>query len=213
MVLRLFRALMPKEERFLDYFCEHSEKIVAAADSLHTMLANGGDTSDCFQTICINEGQADLITKKTLLALHKTFITPFDRADIRELIVALDDTIDLIEETAQRIRIYNITQFTPEMVEMAATARACATLLREGLPLLGQITRNVTQLNTMAEEISRIEGQADQKMREGLSTLFRQEKDPIILMTKKEIYELLEEVIDRCQDVSDVISGIVTEQV
>src|SRR4051812_37870936 len=58
MVLRLFRALMPKEERFIDYFCEHSEKIVAAADALHTMLANGGDTSDCFHTICVNEGQA-----------------------------------------------------------------------------------------------------------------------------------------------------------
>src|SRR5947209_57565 len=132
MVLRLFRALMPKEERFIDYFHEHAEKIVAAADTLHTMLADGKDISGRLRAICVKEGEADLITKKTLVALHKTFITPFDRTDIRELIVALDDTIDLIEETAQRIQIYNLTRFTPQMVEMAAAACRCAELLHAG---------------------------------------------------------------------------------
>jgi predicted phosphate transport protein (TIGR00153 family) len=213
MVLRLFRALMPREERFIDYFCEHSEKIVAAADALLSMLASGGDITDCFDTILRNEREADVITRNTLTAIHRTFITPFDRADIRDLIVAMDDTIDLIEETAHRIQIYRIDRFTPEMIELAATARDCARLLHDGLPRLKHITRNVNQLTSMAEEISRIEGVADKTMRDGLSALFQDGRDPVFLMTRKEIYELLEQVIDRCQDVADVMGGIVIEQV
>ena len=115
MFLKLFRSLMPKEENFLQYFSEHSQKIVSAAEELHSLMASGSDIAAHCHKIYTIEGEADLITRATLLAIHRTFITPFDRSDIHGLITAMDDTIDLVEETAQRIELYEITEFTDEM--------------------------------------------------------------------------------------------------
>lgn len=213
MLLRLFRALMPREEKFIDHFCEHSERIMDAAAALHDLLNPDGDRQAAFQRVLDAEHAADRITKQTLQAVHRTFITPFDRSDIHALIVAMDDTVDFIEETAQRIMIYGITEFTPEMRQMAEAAVQCARLLREGVPLLGSINRNLTHLQRMSVEISRIEGETDALMRACLSRLTADEHDPKRFVILKEIYELLEEIVDHCDDVGNVIDGIVIEQV
>jgi uncharacterized protein len=213
MLMRLFRSLMPREEKFMDYFCDHSLRIVGAADALRAMMEGGDAVASHFRTVCEKEGEADMITKNTLQAIHRTFITPFDRTDIHALITAMDDTVDLIEETAQRIMLYDIHVFTPEMKKMADTARTCARLLQDGLPLLRDINGNVGELDAMGREIGRIEGEADATLRHGIKLLMQTERDPVCLMTRKEIYELLEQVIDRCEDVVNVVEGIVIEQV
>ena len=213
MLLKLFQALMPKEERFLEYFAAHSEKIVEAAEALRQMTHAGGDTSAHCHTIYAKEGEADVIARKTLLAIHRTFITPFDRSDIHGLITAMDDTIDLMEETAQRIELYEVTDFTEEMKEMAESAHKCALIIRQTIPLLAAINKNSRQINELCVEVSKIEGQADRRLRQGLSKLIKGGYDPILILTRKEIYEVLESVIDRCEDVMDAVQGIVIEHV
>lgn len=213
MVLSLFRAMMPREEKFIDHFCEHSEKVMEAAVALRDLLDGEGDRQAAFRRILDAEHAADRITKATLQAIHRTFITPFDRSDIHALITAMDDTVDFIEEAAQRIMIYGVTDFTPEMRQMADYAVSCARLLREGVPLLGAISKNVMHLQRMSVEISRIEGETDALMRRCLSHLHANESDPKRFVIIKEIYELLEEVVDHCDDVSNVIDGIIIEQV
>ncbi len=213
MLLRLFRALMPKEESFLEYFSEHSQKIVDASAALHHMMAPGSDIAKSCHAIFTIEGEADVIARKTLLAIHRTFITPFDRSDIHGLITAMDDTVDLVEEAAQRIELYEMTEFTDEMKEMAESAHRCAMIVQKTIPLLAAINKNSSQINQLCVDVSKIEGQADRKMRQGLSKLIKGGHDPIFLITRKEIYEVIESVIDRCEDVMDAVQGIVIEHV
>ncbi len=213
MFFRLFRSLMPREEQFNDHFREHSQKIMEAAAALHDLLGNENNRQAAFQRILDAEHAADQITKQTHLAIHRSFITPFDRSDIHALITAMDDTVDFIEEAAQRIMIYNITEFTPEMRRMAGAVMQCAELLCNGVALLGSINANLPQLQHMSVEISRIEGETDALLRTCLSHLTANENDPKRFVIIKEIYELLEEIVDHCDDVSNVIDGIVIEQV
>ncbi len=213
MFLRLFYALMPKEEKFVERFEQHAAQIVAAAEALQTIIAGTGDFEKAFHTIRERESAADVITKLTLEALHRSFITPFDRAEIHDLTVALDDTIDTIEEIVQRISIYGLKKFTPEMLRLAETLCDCAGVLNSAVPLLTAVTRNADALRDMAIHISSLEGKGDATLRDGLAHLMRNGADPISVMTQKEIYELLESAIDRCQDVMDIIQGIVIEHV
>lgn len=213
MFLRLFRYFMPKEEKFVERFQQHTDQIVAAAEALKAIFAGTDDFEKCFQTIRERESAADVITRLTLEAVHRTFITPFDRAEIHDLIVALDNTIDTIEEIVQRIAIYRLKTFKPEMLRLTEIIRDCASLLSTAMPLLSEVTRNATALRDMAIRISALEGQGDATLRQGLASLMQNGADPIAVMTQKEIYELLEGAIDRCQDAMDVVQGIVIEHV
>jgi uncharacterized protein len=213
MFLRLFRSLMPREEKFVERFCQHTEQIVAAAEALHSIFAGSDDFDKWFQTIRERESAADVITRLTIEAVHRSFITPFDRGEIHELIVSLDDTIDTIEEIVQRIAIYRITKFTPEMVRLTEIIRDCAGIVNSAMPLLAEVTRNATGLRDMAIRISALEGEGDATLRQGLAALMQSGADPITVLTQKEIYELLENAIDRCQDAMDVVQGIVIEHV
>lgn len=212
-MLNWYRALLPREEKFVDNFQAHAAHIVAAAESLRAIIAGTATFDSALRAICEHEGAADAITKTTIEAIHRTFITPFDRTDIHDLITALDDTIDLIEEIAQRIAIYRLKSYTPQMLKLAEIAQDCAVQICEALPLLREITRNAGSLRALGARISVLEGQGDATLREGLGNLMHSGGDPIALITCKEIYELLEDVVDRCQDVSDVIQGIVIEHV
>lgn len=213
MLLRLFHALMPKEERFFDHFENHARCIVAAAECLRAVLAGKADFEAAFRTIRERESAADAVTKATLEAIHRTFITPFDRSDIHDLTTALDDIIDLIEEIAQRISIYEIRDFTPEMVRQADVLQQCTIMLAEGMPLLRAVTRNAAALSDVRVRIAVLEGQGDAFLRDGLRKLMKDDAGPIAIIERKELYELLEDAIDRCQDVADVIQGIVIEHV
>jgi uncharacterized protein len=210
-MLQWFRALLPREEKFVQNFEEHADHIVAASVALRGLMDGRIDFDEAFRTIRAHEGAADAVTKKTFEAIHRTFITPFDRSEIHDLIVALDDTIDLIEDIVQHLAIYEISDFTPQMQSMAATIETCALRLRTAMPCLAAVAKNADALKAASREISVLEGKADATLRDGLKALMKSGADPIALMTRKEIYELLEQTIDRCEDVADVIQGIVIE--
>ncbi|MBF0335691.1 MAG: DUF47 domain-containing protein [Alphaproteobacteria bacterium] len=213
MVLRLFRALMPKEERFLGHFTDHAGCIVEAADALAMMMANPQDRERHFKEVCAIEGRADVITRNTVVALHRAFITPFDRSDILALTNSLDDAVDLIEEVVQHAALYGVSEFDPRMREFTGMIRDAAGLLARIIPLLENITRNADEITRLCDEVGGIEGKADQLLRQALRELIDAKPDPITFMGHKEVYERLETVTDRCNDVADVIEGIVLDHV
>ena len=213
MLLRLFHALMPREEKFFDHFEDHAKCIVAAAQCLRAVISGKAEFETAFRTIRERESAADAITKVTLEAIHRTFITPFDRGDIHDLTTALDDIIDLIEDIMQRLAIYEIRDFTPEMVHQAEILERCATMLCDGMPLLRATTRNASALSAIRVRIAELEGEGDATLREGLRKLMKSDGNAIAIIERKELYELLEDAIDRCQDAADVIQGIVIEHV
>jgi len=213
MLFRLFRSLMPKEEKFVELFIQHAEKIHAAARELEMMMATGTDMDHHFRQICLFEGEADLITRQTLQALHRSFITPFDRDQIHALITSMDDAVDCIEEVAQRIDLYGVREFTPDMRALATGIVECAHLLTKAIALMPEVSRNSAAINELCDAIGRQESAADKRQHEGLRTLFATEKDPVKLITRKEIYQRLEKVSDRFDDVANVIETVVIEQV
>jgi predicted phosphate transport protein (TIGR00153 family) len=213
-MLRWLRSLLPREERFVDHFSAHTERMVAAADALVAMMeADEKDREDRFRDVCTIEGEADAITRTTIVALHRTFITPFDRSDIHALITALDDAVDFIEEVAQHAILYQVKEFTPRMREMAAIIQTGARLLAEAMPLLSNISGNSERITSLCERVSRLESDADKVLRLALSELIAERPDTISFLGRKEVYELLETVTDRCDDVGDVIAGIVFDHV
>lgn len=214
MVLRLFRALMPKEERFVEHFAAHANRLVAASDALSAlMVAEGPAREQRLVDLGTIETEADAITRETMVALHRAFITPFDRSDIHALINALDDAVDLIEEVGQHAELYRVTTFTPRMQELAGVIQKSARLLEEVMPLLPAITRNADRINALCDQVGKLESDADRLLRESLSELIGRSPEMIDFLGQKEVYDRLEEVTDRCADVADIIEGIVLDQV
>lgn len=214
MFMRLFRSIMPKEEGFIEHFVAHSERIVAAADALAALMASDGkDRAARFGELAAIEKEADAISRRTIIALHRAFITPFDRSDIHALSNALDDTVDLIEEVSQSAALYRIEVFSPNMRELGGLIQSSARLIVELTPLLTNISGNAQQITTICEKISKIESAADGLLLKAMSDLIAEKPDTIEFLGRKEVYELLEAVTDRCDDVADVIEGIVLDHV
>lgn len=211
-LLRAFRSLMPRDERFIEHFCEHSRLIVPAAEAFRGLMSDDGRAEQHAVEIGRLEEEADKITRQTVLAIHRSFITPFDRSQILDLITALDDTIDLMKETGRRMLRYGVG-FTPEMQGMADCAVRAATQIRDAMPLLGAIEQNVAKLNAMSVAVRQIEGEGDELLDRGLRVLFAGEASAGHKLTVEKVYDLVEAVVDRCEDVVDVIDGIVVEQV
>ncbi|HIJ37727.1 MAG TPA: DUF47 domain-containing protein [Rhodospirillaceae bacterium] len=212
--MRLLRFLMPKEEKFVDLFVSHSALIVAAADALDAMMAaTPDDQAARAKDVCAIESQADQIARQTIVALHRAFITPFDRTDIHALSKALDDAVDLIEEVVLGAQIYQVVTFDPHMRKLTSMIQSAARLVAEVMPLLHNISANAGRINDLCEQISQIEGLADDALRAALTDLVSRKPDTIGFFGCKEVYELLEEVTDSCDDVADVIEGIVLDQV
>jgi hypothetical protein len=214
MLMRLFRSLMPREERFIENFVAHSGQIVAAADALTAyMAANPQDRDARSAELSAVEKAADGIEHKTIVALHRAFITPFDRADIHTLILALDDIVDLTEEVAQRAALYKVRDFTPRMLELGAMIQASTRLIAKVLPLLADVSANAREIRLLCEQISQIESAGDQVLSDALGDLIEERPNIIDFLGRKEVYDLLESVTDRCDDVGDVIEGIVLDHV
>ncbi len=212
MPFRLFRSLMPRDERFVERFCAHSKLIVPAAEAFRALMEDDGRAQANAAEINRLEDEADRITRETVLAIHRTFVTPFDRSQILDLITALDDTIDLMKETGRRIMRYGVG-FTPEMQGMADCVIRASTEIRDAMPLLGSIDRSAERLGAMSVAVSQIEGEADELLDRGLRSLFAGGGSPGYKLTVEKVYDLVEAVVDRCEDVTNVIDGIVVEQV
>jgi len=214
-MLSWFQALMPKEERFFDLFDRHAVTIVAGAHALRSLLDGGERAPEHCKEIKRYENDADEITREVLLAVRRTFITPFDRGDIRDLITVMDDTIDQMHQTAKATLLYEIRDFEAPMRRMGDIIVQAAELTQSSIPLLRSMHHNASRLNSFSEEILRIEDEADELHDQGLSGLFRAHRnsDAMAFIIGAEIYGHLEKVVDGFEDVANRVTGIVIENV
>jgi hypothetical protein len=206
----MFGRLMPTEGKFFDLFNQHAALCVKGAQEMVGLMTNFDDLENRTHAIESIEKQADKITYATVDLLHKTFITPIDRDDIHKLITRMDDILDMMEDAAQTISLYDLQSVTPEAKRLAELCLACCEKVQQAVGLLHNMD-NSRQIVALCEEIDRLESDADHVMRAAMSKLFRDEPDVRNLIKLKAIYEILETVTDRCEDVANIIEGIIVE--
>jgi uncharacterized protein len=210
----MFGRFMPTEGRFFELFNLHANEIVEGAKELVALMNSLGegatDLRDHAQAIDAIEKRGDNHTRDTINLLHKTFITPLDREEIHQLISNMDDCLDLMQDAAESVSLYDIKTVTPEAKQLAEICLACADRVKSAVALIPKM-ENASTILKICEEIDRLESDADRVMRSAVSRLFRTERDAVQLIKMKAIYELLETITDRCEDVANVIQGIVLE--
>ena len=201
---------LPREESFFDHFEQHGEKTVEGCRALVAMVSSPGDLAAQAKGIAEIEQACDRITHTVVAQLHKTFITPLDRNDIYRLITKMDDVMDYVEAAAERMSLYDIQVMPKEAGELANTLLASAEATRVAVAGFRDLKRPQLILEKCIE-INRLENVADSLLRGALARLFREEQNPITIIKWKEIYELLETATDRCEDVANIIEGVVLE--
>jgi predicted phosphate transport protein (TIGR00153 family) len=206
----MFGRLMPKEGRFFDFFVAHAEQLVLGAIELKALMGNVGELNLRKRNIETIEHAADRITHDTMQVLHQTFITPLDRDEIHQLITRMDDILDLMEDVSQCMFLYDIDHVTDEAGHLAAICLESTERVRAAVKLLPDM-KNAQTILAECKIIDKLESDADHVMRSAMAKLFREEADTRQLFKMKEIYQLLESVTDRCQDVANILEGIVLE--
>jgi predicted phosphate transport protein (TIGR00153 family) len=204
------RRLLPKDVGFFDFFEQHAALGVGVCRELLALVSQGGDIQAKAQRIKELEHQADDITHRCVESLHKTFITPFDRAEIHNLINRLDDMIDSIDTAANRMVLYQIREMRPEVKAMAEVLLALAEDIAEALKLMRNF-KNAPQIDEKCAHIHHLENEGDNILRQALVRLFNEETNAVLVIKWKEIYERLEKATDRCESVANIIQGIVIE--
>ena len=212
----LFGKLLPREGNFFEMFNQHADCIVDAAHAFAQLVANYNDPhlrEKYAQDVDNAERAADRVTHEVNKAVHKTFITPIDREQIHTLINTMDDVADLIQDSAETMSLYDIRHMTEEISRLTDLSVKCCERLRAAVNLLNKLADPATAEAALktCEEIDRLEGDADRVLRSAMSKLFREEPDVRELIKLKAIYELLETITDKCEDVANLIEGIVLE--
>ncbi|MEN3931458.1 DUF47 domain-containing protein [Microvirga sp. W0021] len=213
--MRWFQALMPKEERFFELFARHSHLIVGAANALRNVMEGGEKVPFYCQEVIRFEHEADVVAHEINRAVRRSFITPFDRGDIKDLITSMDDAVDQMNKTAKAILLFEVRTFEPQMKEMGDLIVQASQLTFEAVPLLGSINKEVVKIGAITERMTRLEERSDILEEEGIKALFLNhgKTDPMSYIIGHEIYDHLEKVVDRFEDVANEISGIVIEHV
>lgn len=213
-MLGWFRALLPKEERFFVLFERHAVIVVSGAEALRGVLRGGEEVKRYCQVISDRENEADAVAREVLTAVRRSFITPFDRTDIQSLISSMDDAIDQMNKTAKTIMLFEVRSFEPQMQAMGEIIFRGAELMRDAMPLLAAVGTNAARLHAITEEIIRIEDQADQLYDEGRKALFMttRQGNAMDFIVSNEVYDHLESVVDRLEDVSNEINALIVDQ-
>ena len=207
----MFARLFPAEGKvFFDYFERHAEKTVEAARLLRAMLRNPVDLADQARRIKELEHEGDVITHRAVEMLHRTFITPIDRGDIHRLASRLDDVLDLIDATSERVWLYAIETTDRDACDLADVLVNAATEVSRAMLGLRDL-RNHDALLQVCMEINRYENEGDTLLRRAVARLFRYCADPLHVIKLKDIYEFLEDAIDRCEDIANVVEGVALE--
>ncbi len=214
-MLGLFKAVMPKEDKFFDLFSAHARTLVDGANALHDLMQGGDGVEAAGARVYQHEEEADEITRQVMQAVRRSFITPFDRSDIQDLTTSLDDAIDQMRKTAKVVSLFEVKTFEPQMREMAKIIVQAAELTVQAVALLPDMRKNAQRLTELAVRVTQIEEQADQMYDQGRKALFLAHRggDPMTFIVGVDIYSHLEKVVDRFEDVANRISGIVVEQV
>ena len=199
--------LIPREEKFFDDFLALADELQVGARLLEEMLAPDSPTWEKADEIKAVEHKCDSLTHEVLQRLNRTFVTPLDREDIHALARSLDDVMDAIDATAAVIRLYKLTAVRFGARELAQVITASVKQVRQALEALAQHKGLIAQ----AIEINRLENEADRIHQQAVSSLFEDERDPIMIMKWKETLDFLENATDRCEDVANIIEGVVLE--
>jgi len=211
--MQLFSKLMPREKRFFELFDQHAGYVYDGSVVLAELLHGYDDPerrSERIARILELERSADKVTHETVALLHKTFVTPLDRDDIHRLISRMDDVLDLIQDTAEALLLYDIQHLTPEACALADLLRDCCARMRDTVKLLSSMD-DAAKMLTLCNEIDTLESQADRIMRAAISKLFREEGDVRQLIKLETVYQLIESATDKCEDVANIIEGVVLE--
>ena len=212
----LFGKLMPREGNFFEMFNQHADRIVEAARAFSHLVANYSDVhlrEQYNRDVDNAERAADRITHEVNKALHKTFITPIDREQIHSLINTMDDVADLIQDSAETMALYDVRHMTDEIKRLTDLSVKCCERVKDAVYMLEKINdpKVAEAALKTCEEIDRLESDADRVMRSAMSKLFREEPDVREVIKLKAIYELLETITDKCEDVANLIEGVVLE--
>jgi predicted phosphate transport protein (TIGR00153 family) len=212
----LFGKLLPREGNFFELFDQHGDYIVEGARAFIAMIENYADPElreKHASEVGNAERQADRITAEVNRLLHKTFITPIDREQIHGLINAMDDILDLLQDASETMSLYDLRAMNDDILRLGDLSAKCCERVQHAVSLLPKLSEHATADDAIktCEEIDRLESDADRVMRSAMSKLFREEKDVRELIKLKTIYEQLESISDRCEDVANLIEGVVLE--
>ena len=202
--------LLPREAKFFDFFNQHAELSASAALELKALLADLTQLESRSRAIGRSEKMADQVTHQTVQLLHKTFVTPLDRDEIHRLITGMDDILDLMEDVATSLFLYDVKALTPDAQRLGEICVACTIKVRDAVAKLESM-KNADAILAICGEIDRLESDADHVFHAAVAKLFREESDVRQIIKLKEIYQLLESITDKCEDVANVIEGIVLE--
>ena len=214
--MMLFGKFLPREGNFFEMFNQHADHIVEAARAFSKLVSNYSDLhlrQKYNQDVDNAERAADRVTHDVNKAIHITFITPIDREQIHSLINTMDDVADLIQDSAETMALYDVRHMTDEITRLTDVSVKCCERVQDAVKMLARIAEpSVAEaaLKT-CEEIDQLESDADRIMRAAMSKLFREEPDVREVIKLKAIYELLETITDKCEDVANIIEGIVLE--
>jgi len=210
----MFSKLMPREGRFFENFNAHADLVVAGGRQLQKLVADlelGAEALAGHARIIDEiETRADKITHDTVAMLHTSFNTPLDRDEIHQLIVRMDDILDLTQDVAETMHLYDVRRLTEEARRLSDICVSCCERVKTAVGLLSNMD-NASAILRTCEEIDQLESDADRVMRQGMAKLFRDDVDTRQLIKLKGVYELLESITDRCEDVANIIEGIVLE--
>jgi predicted phosphate transport protein (TIGR00153 family) len=212
----LFGKLLPREGNFFELFNQHGAHIVEGARAFILMIQNYADTN-LREKYAVEVGNAeraaDKVTAEVNRLLHKTFITPIDREQIHGLINAMDDILDLLQDATETMSLYDVRAMTEEVLRLGDLSAKCCERVQHAVSLLPKISQPDTAEAAIktCEEIDKLESDADRVMRSAMSKLFREQTDVRELIKLKTIYEQLESISDRCEDVANLIEGVVLE--
>jgi len=212
----LFKKLLPKEGNFFVLFNQHAERMVEGAHAFAKLVANYNDANlreQYNREVDQAERSADKVTHEVNRLIHSTFITPLDREQIHTLINTMDDVADLIQDSAETMALYDVRHMTEEISRLTDLSVRCCERVKEAVAFLNKLSDHDTAVAALktCEEIDQLESDADRVMRSAMSKLFREEPDVREVIKLKAIYELLETITDKCEDVANVVEGIVLE--
>jgi uncharacterized protein len=198
------------DRSFYEAFGEHAARIVEAGKLVAQILREPQRSPEISKAVKTAEEAGDKITHETIARLHKTWITPIDRADIHSLISALDDVLDLIEAVSERVALYEVKSLPDFVVKVGEVLEQATQAVNKAVLLLPQVKQPKEMLD-LCIEINRLENEADNSYRHALATMFNGSYDAIEVMKWRDIIDNLEAATDRCEDVANILEGIVLE--
>lgn len=206
----MFGRFLPRETSFFDFFEQHAALTIEGTKEFLSLVTTGANIPAKCRRVSDIEHETDTITHRCVEALHKTFITPIDRDSIHRLITRMDDIMDYVEAAAERIELYELTVMTSDVRDLSDCLHRSALQVEQCVRGLRDLKDPQGTLK-LCIDINRLENEADAILRRSVARLFKEEKDPIVVIKWKEIYENLEMASDRCEDVANIIEGVILE--